>query len=31
MTDAPLTPAEAYILLHPEGWSSIEAIKITLR
>jgi hypothetical protein len=30
MKDAPLTPAEAYILLHPEGWSPIEAIKITL-
>jgi hypothetical protein len=31
MTDAPLTPAEAYVLLDPEGSSSIEAFKITFR
>jgi hypothetical protein len=29
MTDAPLTPAEAYVLLDPNGSSSIEAFKIT--
>ena len=28
MTDAPLTPAEAYVLLDPDGSSSIEAFKI---
>lgn len=30
MTDAPLTPAEAYVLLDPDGASSTEAFKITL-
>ena len=29
MTDAPLTPAEAYVLLDPDGLDSVEAFKIT--